>query len=275
MVGLAGTIVAVISSASLSDKPSLRQLEEAAPVAARREAPEAEAPKVGRQASAAAPAPAAPPRVVAAVKLAMTEAATPPDLGGWDATRVAAAPSAGGGAATLPAAPGETPHAALLAAARTRALDEVAPETPSLWADAAVRCPRDWVAGQGAEPSGDAAVDCGATAMELPAPAPLPPVVAAPPVTETPPDAAMLAALPPVAAPLVGEPALDEGAVDPAGQEAVAPAPRARPEPPPDAVKKPARVRTAAKGRLPPPPNCGEKHAYWRYVEKKPVWYCR
>jgi hypothetical protein len=50
----------------------------------------------------------------------------------------------------------------------------------------------------------------------------------------------------------------------------IAPVPRPRPEPPP------ARVKTAARGKLPPPPDCGNRHARWRYnSERQPVWYCK
>ncbi len=52
--------------------------------------------------------------------------------------------------------------------------------------------------------------------------------------------------------------------------------PKARPEPPANAVAKPkARKRTAARGKLGPPPNCGKKYARWRYVNKRPTWYCK
>ena len=47
--------------------------------------------------------------------------------------------------------------------------------------------------------------------------------------------------------------------------------PKARPDPPPQPRK------TARKAKWPAgsPPNCGKKHAYWRYVSNVPTWYCR
>lgn len=291
VVGLAGTIVAVISSVSLSDKPSLRQVQEAAapqdsnaaqvPAAVRQEPADPQAPVAERQDLGEAPA--APPRLAAAVKLAMTEAATPPDLGDWNSTRVAvelavSAPAVEPAPAAAVAEPSDT---ASLKAAETDAPDKASAEAPSLWGDEATNCPRDWVAADDAKPAGGASVDCAATAMALPEPAPLPPVIAAPPVLPAAPvlatsgAAEVVAALPPVAAALGEEPAAENGAADP-GEPGLAPAtPKPRPDPPPDAVKKAPRVKTAAKGRLPPPPNCGAKHAFWKYVNKKPVWYCR
>ena len=68
--------------------------------------------------------------------------------------------------------------------------------------------------------------------------------------------------------------AFDAAAARRAGEFAaadfIAPIPKPRPDPP-------ARVvRTSTRGRLPPPPNCGNKHAYYRYNSaKQPVWYCR
>ena len=68
--------------------------------------------------------------------------------------------------------------------------------------------------------------------------------------------------------------AFDAAAARRAGEFAaadfIAPIPKPRPDPP-------ARVvRTSTRGRLPPPPNCGSKHAYYRYNSaKQPVWYCR
>src|SRR5688572_23421435 len=47
--------------------------------------------------------------------------------------------------------------------------------------------------------------------------------------------------------------------------------PKARPDPPPQLRK------TARKAKWPAgsPPNCGKKHAYWRYVSNVPTWYCK
>jgi hypothetical protein len=71
------------------------------------------------------------------------------------------------------------------------------------------------------------------------------------------------------------DPALlqDEGSTE---QDLAAPLPRPRPEPPPNAIKRTASRRDW--GNLGPPPNCGEKHAYWRYTDRKTgkrEWYCK
>jgi hypothetical protein len=72
------------------------------------------------------------------------------------------------------------------------------------------------------------------------------------------------------------DPALleDEGSTE---QDLAAPLPRPRPEPPPNAIKRTAS-RARDWGNLGPPPNCGEKHAYWRYTDRqagKREWYCK
>jgi ribonuclease E len=66
----------------------------------------------------------------------------------------------------------------------------------------------------------------------------------------------------------------DEGSTE---QDLAAPLPRPRPEPPPNAIKRTAS-RSRDWGNLGSPPNCGEKHAYWRYTDRKTgkrEWYCK
>jgi cytoskeletal protein RodZ len=82
--------------------------------------------------------------------------------------------------------------------------------------------------------------------------------------------------LPQVATALVEEPPLPEAvaaAAEEAGDPPSDPAlPRPRPEPPAAAPV----VKKASWGKLPPPPNCGSKHARWRYnAQRQPVWYCK
>jgi hypothetical protein len=58
--------------------------------------------------------------------------------------------------------------------------------------------------------------------------------------------------------------------------------PRARPEPPPQPIRRQARSTPRASPNLSwpdePPPNCGSKHAYWRFVDEartQKEWYCK
>jgi hypothetical protein len=66
----------------------------------------------------------------------------------------------------------------------------------------------------------------------------------------------------------------DEGSTE---QDVAAPLPRPRPEPPPNAIKRTAS-RASGWGSLGAPPNCGDRHAYWRYTDRKAgkrEWYCK
>ncbi len=113
----------------------------------------------------------------------------------------------------------------------------------SLWAQAAVECPRDWLAVGGA-----ASGHC-----------------------ET-----IVALLPSATSPDV-QAALSEAAEEHA--MALGPRlPRARPEPPPNAIKKVSTRRRASDWPSTPPPDCGTLHAYWRFVDRKTgakEWYCK
>ena len=97
------------------------------------------------------------------------------------------------------------------------------------WPDKAVHCPRDWIIGALPSAPGSPVMDCeAATSSTAAAPA--------------------------------DQSAFDAAAARRAGEFAaadfIAPIPKPRPDPP-------ARVvRTSTRGRLPPPPNCGSKHAY-------------
>ena len=119
-------------------------------------------------------------------------------------------------------------------------------DAASLWAQAAVECPRDWLADQaGASEHCDTIV----------------------------------ALLPSAAAPHV-QAALDEAAEEHAlALGSVGPRlPRARPEPPANAIKKVSTRRRASDWPATPPPDCGTLHAYWRFVERKTgakEWYCK
>jgi hypothetical protein len=114
------------------------------------------------------------------------------------------------------------------------------------WTDDALSCPRDWVAadGEGAD-------------------------------TASPAGCRALAALIPAEAPPEEQAALAEAASEVAEELALlAPQPPLRrPEPP-----KRARYRSAPGGALPAPPDCGSKHAYWRYVDRRAnirEWHCK
>lgn len=123
----------------------------------------------------------------------------------------------------------------------------------NLWAEEAVDCPRDWIAGS---------------------------AEASPANCET------VVAL--LADPETGDQdALEEAAEDYALMlSSVGPrVPRARPEPSPDLVKALTKVASAPAPRRrnmdwpdAPPPNCGNLHAYWRFVDRKAgtkEWYCK
>jgi hypothetical protein len=125
-----------------------------------------------------------------------------------------------------------------------------APAEENPWAEEAVACPRGWVTVEGA-PARDV-----------------------PPGCDT-----ILALLPPQGSAEDAE-ALHEAATTHAEElAALLPRlPKARPDPPPQPTR--ARVRRAASSDWPdsPPPNCGSKHAYWRFVDRKAgskEWYCK
>ena len=119
-------------------------------------------------------------------------------------------------------------------------------DAASLWAQAAVECPRDWLADQAG-----ASEHCDTIVALLPS-----------------------AASPDVQAALheaAEEHALALGSLGPR-------MPRARPEPPPNAIKKVSTRRRASDWPATPPPDCGTLHAYWRFVDRKTgakEWYCK
>jgi hypothetical protein len=123
------------------------------------------------------------------------------------------------------------------------------PEDP-LWKEEAVACPRAWVHAAEADTAGNSSADC-----------------------ET--EAALAAA--DAASPDL-EAALDEAASKEAVEIVgfIARVPIPRPEPP----TTPVRRRSTQPSSWPdePPPNCGTKHAYWHFVDRKnhvKEWYCR
>lgn len=163
----------------------------------------------------------------------------------------------GAAMAAAPAAADAPPEAAPPPAAPTLAPAEISPagsegaamtETASLWPEEAVACPRDWVAVDAAGQPAPRPADCSDDAA-VPASA----------------DAA-----------LTEHPALNDAALERASEVAalqfVPRIPQARPDPPPPSRRKAARRSNWPAGD---PPNCGSKRAKWRYVNKTPTWYCR
>jgi hypothetical protein len=140
------------------------------------------------------------------------------------------------------------PHAAVATAAKA--------EAAAIWAKGAVDCPRSWIAEE---------------AQSVPA------------HCET------------IVAMLNGDAAPEEqAALESAAEEHAAVLstlgpriPRVRPEPSPELVEKviklatapaPQRRRGASDWPASPPPNCGTKHAYWRFVDRgsgAKEWYCK
>ncbi len=129
--------------------------------------------------------------------------------------------------------------------------------TASPWARVAVDCPRDWLHGADPDFAGELSADCK-------------------------PKLVLVAAVPSLdVEEASGEPALDEALETAAATEAltlagfVARLPIPRPDPPPV-----QRVRSDRRADWPdaPPPNCGQLHAYWRFVDREKgikEWYCR
>lgn len=182
-----------------------------------------------------------------------TEAAAPPAPESDSPTADSGAPSINppAGAEERLALAADPPTGAL---PRAQPMADAAPVDPAsaadaatspLWAEEASECPRDWVAPE-AEGEIDSA-DCQALAALLP--------------TLSPDDQA----------------ALDEAATEHAVEiGAFLPrVPMPRPNPPPR-----TRVRKSRDSSWPSqaPPNCGDKHAYWRFVDRKAgtkEWYCK
>jgi hypothetical protein len=241
VVGLAGAIVMVIASAFT-------------PIEARLEAaPESRIAAAHEAAATQAAASSALVSDQVAVKAVSTgslqqesPAAAEPPVPAVQPIAAAAAPEAAPLAiAAAPAAAPLQPEAALVAGPAGPQSDTADAEANA----AEANCPPDGVGD--ADTQGPDGADCGDPAN---------------------------VSMPSVATALVGEPgsgnaleALSDEAADPPLDVAV---PKPRPHPPAAA---PARVvKTAARGRLPPPPNCGSKHAHWRYNSaRQPVWYCR
>lgn len=186
----------------------------------------------------AEPASAA-PEVAAAVPTAEAEA-TEPDPAALARARQAVALAV---AATEPQGAGAEPQVRPLP--QEAASTEPATEGSSPFTEHAVECPRDWVAGDQAE---------------------------APPGCQT------IAALIPSDIEAEAEAALVAAAEEHAAT--MPRVPRARPDPGPDPIRE-QRTRTArADSSWPaePPPNCGSRHARWRFVDEartQKEWYCR
>lgn len=139
-----------------------------------------------------------------------------------------------------------------------------ASEDPPAWANEAAACPRDWLAGEAQGDADDAAVDCE-------------------PADET----VALASTPEAAEGEEGE-GLHEALESAAASHAlkltgfVARLPLVRPDPPAWALRKTVRRARNSRRRADwpdePPPDCGNLHAYWRYVDRKrgtKEWHCR
>ena len=313
VAGLAAAIVAVIASAPLSERSRGEQVENAPLLSThqpRMKEPSrgtAEpAPAAQRLAAftAAEPDPAAPPSALLQAAMAQgsrTESAgDAPAPDGADPRLVQT--RRGAGAIETPSGPATSAAEAAKDAIRTAlaSSDSNLPEGSV----SAVDCTRDWLSAPGegpADPSSACSVSAPrvapaalggppravetATPAGEPAPAPRvapgaepapPPAPVSDPVTPVAP-AARLAALSAEETSLGNAPLNLAPASVPADSlpdDALAPVPRPRPEPP-AAVKKPTRTRTAARGKLGPPPNCGKKYARWRYVNKQPTWYCK
>jgi hypothetical protein len=124
------------------------------------------------------------------------------------------------------------------------------------WAEEALVCPRDWLEMTGTVSADEVPDGCG-------------------------PKFVLVAPVPSAATEAPEEPSLDETLESAAATHAlklsgfVARLPLPRPDPPP--VRRVSRNHSAD-WPASPPPNCGAKHAYWRFVDRKAgtkEWYCR
>ncbi|MGH6922361.1 MAG: hypothetical protein ACRED5_01200 [Propylenella sp.] len=124
------------------------------------------------------------------------------------------------------------------------------------WAEEALVCPRDWLEMSGTAHADEIPDGCG-------------------------PKFVLVAPVPSAATEAPEEPTLDETLESAAATHAlklmgfVARLPIPRPDPPP--VRRVSRNQNAD-WPASPPPNCGDKHAYWRFVDRKAgtkEWYCR
>jgi hypothetical protein len=156
---------------------------------------------------------------------------------------------------------------------------------PTAWKSAAVECPRDWLNPDGANSSPGTGVDCAPMIALSPTgnvSTTLPGVVAA-----TAPDAPPSDPPSAPAPAAVDAPQPDAPSVLDAPSAPVARVPEARPattptkvalaSPPRSAAAAPRRAALAPR-RLSAPPNCGKRHAFWRYVDKRrtqKTWYCK
>ncbi len=175
-------------------------------------------------------------------------------------------------ASAMPASPAADPPTRVAEVDASTTATDPAPSGPAggeardPWTKAAMACPRDWVAVADTESSHDPSVDCPTIAAL---------VEQAPSIDlrgslakALPPHVLDVTALAP-AMPLPKAQAKSDAAQDPATTE-VAPAP----------TPKPAPVKVSAHPNWPDaaPPDCGSKHAYWRFVEGhhgKKEWYCK
>ena len=145
------------------------------------------------------------------------------------------------------AAPAEPPVPAVEAEAEGDADILAEGDTDAAWTDEAVACPQDWAAAEGGDAADPASPACRALA----------------------------AVIPPQNASSAAQEALSQAASEHAQELALLEPrlPKRRPDPP-----KRARYRSAPDGALPAPPDCGSKHAYWRYVDRKAgirEWHCK
>ena len=236
VVGLAGVLVAAISSDGLFGGPEAERLRPQAAVLQEQDAADAQA-------------------SVETVRVPATAELLGPATGVFEPNPELEAP-----ATEIAALPGPPPPPAEPAAAEAPPMaappppplapaEAAAAAAPSpLLADTA-DCPRDWVAVNGTALPGDAAAECAAApALEELA------------AVESDLDALDAAAM--------------ERAAEAAGLEFAPRIPKARPDPPPP-PRKSARRTARANWPSGPPPDCGKKYARWRYVNKVPTWYCR
>ncbi len=287
VVGLAGAIVAMISNEHLFVRQEPQPARQASPAVAQQDAGEATIVAVGSLAEETAfDRPAnllAPPSgmsesaedmarlVQAAAQFAAARsaaAAQPSEISesAKDMARLvqAAAQSAAAqsAAAAQPAAAVEPPAAIQTAAAAAPAAEPAPPAAPAAEAmaaaaaesdpgnpPAAAECPRDWI-----KPGGETLAGCGEAAALID-----------------------FAAVP--ADRLALEEAALRRASELAGLQFAPRIPAARPEPPKNAIKKVAATRKRSSSwPAGPPPNCGTKHAYWRFIDRKAgtkEWYCK
>lgn len=288
IVGLAGAIMAVVSSNALFVDPggpprgqqSAAEEQQAGPsltivTVAPRTSDSVDptglagviVPPQGRAETLTPPAPAQQPETTASVSPPEPDAPPAPPqpvaTAAVDSDAPAAVP------AIAPAAPEPAVAAADPVSEPVDEVDQagevsVAAASKEAWPKDAVACPRDWVdvSESDSPPSG---VSCDTIAQIIQSESSTPPLHKA--FSEDVLDIVALAPTIPVASPNGDQPEAD------AETQASAPP---KPEPRP----KPTPVRASRRSDWPatPPPDCGSKHAYWHFVDRKTgkkEWYCR